>query len=257
MTDVSGALQGRRFAGRVCVVTGGGSGIGATTVRRFAAEGARVIIVDVEAGPADALVAELRHDGATVEAVLADVADEQAWQDIAARAAAHGGAAVLVANAFTTVVEPAATMSLPDWERQLRVNLTGAFLGFRALSTQLADAGGSVVLVSSVHAVIGLPGHPAYAASKGGLTALARQLAVDAGPQVRVNSVLPGPIDTRTWDGVDEAGRAISAGETVLARMGRPAEVAAAIAFLASPDASYISGASLPVDGGWSITKRY
>ena len=112
-----------------------------------------------------------------------------------------------------------------------------------------------MVITSSVHALVGLPGHPAYAASKGGLTALTRQLAVEYGPDVRVNCVLPGPILTPAWDGITDEDRARSVEQTVAGRFGRPDEVAAAIAFLASGDATYITGASLPVDGGWTIYK--
>jgi NAD(P)-dependent dehydrogenase (short-subunit alcohol dehydrogenase family) len=110
------------------------------------------------------------------------------------------------------------------------------------------------VLVSSVHALIGLPGHPAYAASKAALVALTRQVAVDYAP-VRVNCVLPGPILTPAWDAVGEADRARSVAATVLKRFGRPDEVASAIEFLASDAASFVTGTTLVVDGGATITR--
>ena len=111
------------------------------------------------------------------------------------------------------------------------------------------------MLISSVHALVGLPGHSAYAAGKGALVSLTRQLAAENAPRVRVNSVLPGPVLTGAWDRVPEADRLRSADATAMGRLGEPEEVAAAIAFLGSKEASFVTGASLVVDGGWSIVK--
>ena len=189
--------------------------------------------------------------------VVPQQADERRWADVVAVAERSGRVDVLVSNAFVVDVAPAGELSPASWDRQLAVNLGAAFLGFRACLPGLRESagGGAVVLVSSVHATVGVPGHPAYAAAKGGLTALARQLAVDYGPAVRVNSVLPGPVLSRAWDRVGEADRRKSAAATVVQRFGDPAEVAAAIAFLASGEASFVTGASLVVDGGWSVVK--
>lgn len=172
-------------------------------------------------------------------------------------AAAHrrGPVGVLVSNAYTVDVSPAHETTLASWERQLAVNLTGAFLGFRAVLPDLRAHHGAVVLTSSVHARMGIPGHPAYAASKGALLSLCGQLAVEYGPQIRVNAVLPGPILTAAWDRVPPADRALSVEGTAARRFGTPEEVAAAIAFLAADEASYITGSSLLVDGGWSVVK--
>jgi NAD(P)-dependent dehydrogenase (short-subunit alcohol dehydrogenase family) len=244
-----------RFAGKTAIISGATFGIGRATAERFAAEGARLILIDV-AAEIDDVAAELRGDGAAARAVRGDVAEEDTWQRAAARARAeHGGVDVLVSNAGVNQRGPAHELSRATWDAMLGANLTATFLGVRACVAELAERQGAVVVTSSVHALIGLPGNPAYAAAKGGLTALTRQLAAEYGPEVRVNAVLPGPILTRAWDMASEEDKRRSIEQTAAKRFGTPAEVAAAIAFLASADAAYITGASLTVDGGWSIFK--
>jgi NAD(P)-dependent dehydrogenase (short-subunit alcohol dehydrogenase family) len=244
----------QRLTGATALVTGAAAGIGAACARRLAAEGAAVLLTDLR--PAGDVVAGIRAAGGRAHALVADVADEAAWEQ-AVRAARErsGPVSVLVSNAYTVEVAAADATSRTSWDRQLAVCLTGSFLGMRACLPDLRATGGSAVIVSSVHALVGLPGHPAYAAAKGGLVALGRQLAVEYGPRVRVNCVLPGPIRTAAWDRVPPADQERSAAETVAGRFGTPEEVAAAVAFLASPDASYITGTSLVVDGGWSAVK--
>jgi glucose 1-dehydrogenase len=243
-----------RFAGRTAVVTGAASGIGAATARRLAQEGAAVVVTDVAAA-GEQVSAQINAAGGRAAFVRGDVADEQDWAAVLQAAHVFGPVQLLVSNAFTHDLAPAHETSRASWDRQLAVNLTGAFLGFRAVLDDLRATRGSAVLVSSVHAHAGLPGHPAYAASKGGLLSLCGQLAVEYGPEVRVNAVIPGPIMTAAWDRVGEEGRRHSARATAAGRLGRPEEVAAAIAFLGSQDASYVTGASLVVDGGWSVVK--
>ncbi|MDQ0380358.1 SDR family NAD(P)-dependent oxidoreductase [Amycolatopsis thermophila] len=235
---------------KVAVVTGAAQGIGAATARRLAAGGAAVALLDV-------------HDSSEVAAgihglaIRCDVSSEDSWAEAIERVHAElGPVDILISNACTVDVLPAHETTLESWNRQLSVNLTGTFLGFRACLADLSRNGtGAVVLTSSVHALVGLPGRPAYAATKAALTGLARQLAVEYGTVLRVNAVLPGPVLTAAWDGIGEADRRRSAEETAVKRLGRPEEVAAAIAFLAGDDASFVTGAALTVDGGWSVSK--
>jgi NAD(P)-dependent dehydrogenase (short-subunit alcohol dehydrogenase family) len=232
---------------KVAVVTGAASGIGAAVVERFLREGAHVIAVDLtdqSPGRPDLL------------AIKGDVADAETWRRVADTArATFGRLDVLHSNASTVVRAPVHEMSEDEWDRQLSVNLKATYLAVNACVGLLRENRGVVVLTSSVHALVGIPGHPAYAAAKGGLVALGRQLAVEYGPEVRVNTVLPGPILTPVWDGIDEEARRRSMAATAAARFGRPDEVAAAVTFLSCGESSYITGASLLVDGGWSAMK--
>ncbi|PRY02571.1 SDR family NAD(P)-dependent oxidoreductase [Allonocardiopsis opalescens] len=244
------------LAGRVAVVTGCAGGIGAATARRLAEDGARVFLIDLSP---DVLQVrdELRAAGHRAAASVMDVADEVAWNTAAASCRTElGRPHILVSNAFTVDVAPLEDTAPASWDRQLRVNLTGAYLATRALLPDLTASGrGAVVMVSSVHAHFGLPGRAAYASTKAGITGLARQLAAEYGPAIRVNSVLPGPVLTAAWDGIDAQARAGAAAATALGRMGAPEEVADAIAYLCSDRASFITGVELAVDGGWSVTK--
>ncbi|AWW41326.1 SDR family NAD(P)-dependent oxidoreductase [Streptomyces cadmiisoli] len=247
--------HGARFTGRTAVITGAASGIGAATAERLAEEGAAVVLADIAKEQGAAVAERITKAGGRARFVEADVAEERDWTRIASAAHDFGPVDVLVSNAYTVEVAPAHTVSLDSWQRQLSVNLTGSFLGFRAVLPDLRDRRGAVVLTSSVHAYRGLPGHPAYAATKGALLSLCGQLAVEYGPEVRVNAVVPGPILTAAWDRVTPEDRERSVAETAAARFGTPEEVAAAIAFLSADEASYITGTSLVVDGGWSVVK--
>jgi glucose 1-dehydrogenase len=253
--DQSERRYGARFTGRTAVVTGAASGIGAATAERLAREGAAVVLADIADERGQAVVDGIEKDGGRARYVHADVADEDDWARIVTAAHAYGPVDVLVSNAYTVDVVPAHEMSLPSWQRQLAVNLTGSFLGIKAVLSDLCARRGAVVLTSSVHAHAGIPGHPAYAAAKGGLLSLCGQLAVEYGPEVRVNAVLPGPVLTGAWDRVSPEERERSIAGTAARRFGTPEEVAAAIAFLCADEASYITGSSLVVDGGWSVVK--
>ena len=243
-----------RLPGAVAVVTGAAKGIGAATADRLVAEGASVWLVDVDEPALKEVADRLTGEGADVHAVVADVADPETWERLSQQVTdVHGRLDLLSCNAFVVTVAPIHEMAPDQWDRQVAVNLSSVFHALRACLPLLKTSRGSVVLASSVQAVRGVAGHPAYAATKGALLSLVRQLAVDYGPDIRVNAVVPGPVLTATWDRVDEQDRARSVAQTALKRFGRPEEVAAAVVFLASADASFITGSSITVDGGWSI----
>jgi NAD(P)-dependent dehydrogenase (short-subunit alcohol dehydrogenase family) len=235
------------MASRCAVVSGAAAGIGAATALRLAEDGYEVIAVDISAAVTDL---------PGVHGVVGDVTADATWAEVLATAERlAGGVDALVSNAYAATVKKLHETSRDEWSRQLEVNLTGAYLGLRACLPAMTSRGGAVVLVSSVHANFGLPGHPGYAATKGGLVSLTRQLAVEYGPAVRVNAVLPGPVLTKAWDRVSEEDRQRSARATPAGRLGEPGEVASVISFLLSPAASFVSGAELVVDGGWSAAK--
>lgn len=236
------------------IITGATRGIGAATAARMAADGWKVALLDID----EAVTETADGLGDAARGYVGDVSDEGHWERIVSEIHRDlGPFDALVSNALVTDATPIDRMEPSSWQRQLDVNLTGAFHAVRACLPDLLRKGdGRVVIVSSVHAAFGLPDVPGYAATKAGLTGLTRQLAVQYGGRLRVNCLAPGPVRTAQWDRLSEAEIARSAEETVMGRLGRPDEVAAAISFLLGEDASFITGTTLTVDGGWSITKN-
>ena len=243
---------------RVVLVTGGSRGIGLATVRRLLADGLRVCFCGRDRAAGEAAEAELAAPGRTCF-VPADVArEDQVRALVAACAERIGPPTVLVANAGVNANHDAMTMAEAEWDAFFAVDLKAAWLCAKhTLPHMLAAGGGAIVTVSSIHAAATLEGFFPYAAAKSGLVGLTRSLALDHGPHgIRVNCVCPGFTDTRlVRESMDRAADPAAAGAAMAAavalrRIATPDEIAAAIAFLASDDASYITGTTLFVDGG-------
>jgi NAD(P)-dependent dehydrogenase (short-subunit alcohol dehydrogenase family) len=248
-----------RVEGKVAVVTGAASGIGRATARALAAEGAMVGIADVDEAGGERVAAGIREAGGKAFFRRADVRSLADLEAVVAEAADRGGRLdVLVNNAAVSVAGSAGEMSEEDWAEVVDVNLTGVWRGMRAaIPRMLAQGGGSIVNLSSVQARVGLLGWAGYAASKGGIDALTRQAAVEYAPMgIRVNAIVPGTIATEMNERImadSPDPDAVMAGWLAMhpmGRIGQPQEVAAAIVFLASDDASFVTGELLRVDGG-------
>ncbi|MFO1539131.1 MAG: SDR family NAD(P)-dependent oxidoreductase [Chloroflexota bacterium] len=252
------------FDGKVALVTGGALGIGAGIVRGFAAEGAGVAIADVDRAAAEALAAELRAGGARAIATIGDVSSAaDAARMIAETIAGLGRLDVLVNNAGIQPMDWYFRIEdLPEeaWDRILGVNLKGAFLMSRAAIPHIrAAGGGAVVNIASVQGLQSMPGVPAYAASKGGLLSLTRNMALDYAPEgIRVTAICPGTIDSemvrtsaRAEGGDIDANLRRYGAFHPVGRIGRPEDIANAVLFLASEKASFITGEYLCVDGGF------
>jgi len=243
----------QRFADQVAIVTGGASGIGLAAAIRMAQEGATVVVLDLSTDPAEPVPDDVTSK---IRFVRHDVSDEAAWREVVSSVLAeHGRIDVLVNNAglvgsYDNIVD----IALEDYHRIVAINQTGVFLGIRCVVPAMTEAGaGAIVNTSSIWGLVGAAGVSAYQASKGAVTVITRNAAASfAKAGIRCNSVHPGLIETPLTAPQDPA---ISQGlvdATPLGRAGTAAEVAAAITFLASTDASYITGAALVVDGGFT-----
>lgn len=234
--------------GQLAIVTGGAAGIGRATVERFVAEGARVAVLDVDAEGAAAVA-----DSIGGVAVVADVADPDACAaGIAAGAEALGGLSILVNNAGIGAAMPLHLYSDRDWRRIVGVNLDGTFHGIRAAVPLLEESRGCIVNVASLTGVRPTRFEAPYSAAKAGVIALTMSAALEYAPAIRVNCVSPGFVDTDLTAIVlaDDERRRIVEEATPLERIGTAADVANVITFLASPQAAYVTGQNIVIDGG-------
>ncbi len=253
-----------RLTDKVAIVTGGASGIGRATARLFAAEGAAVAILDRNGPAARETAQDLQRAGARAQAWEVDLSNGAAAEaSIAQVARAMGRIDVLVNNAATTVVRSFYDMTYEEWQKVVDTNLTAYFLCARASAREMRKQGGCIINVGSVHRALSEPNSGAYAAAKGGVAQLTRNLAIEFAPDnIVVNSISPGFIRTpmSITDGVDETTTPkfvefyVNSGRIPLRRAGMPEEIAAAALFLASRECTYLTGADLVVDGGLTIT---
>jgi hypothetical protein len=246
------------FADKVAVVTGAAKGIGWGIAKVFAERGAKVVIVDWDEETGEKTSEELKDAGHDVLFVACDVSQEDQVVDMVQKAMdQYGRIDVLVNNAGVGVYKPVLEASGEDWDHCLSVNLKGVFLCSKYVIPHMQDLGkGAIVNISSVHSHATVNGVAPYAASKGGITALTRNMAIDYGPAVRVNSIAPGwvltPLIQGIFDSYDDpdAQRKAVEDRQVMKRIGQPEDIGHAAAFLASDEASFITGTQLFVDGG-------
>ncbi len=249
--------------GKVAIVTGGASGIGAACATTLAREGAKVIVTDLDDARGQALVERIAGAGGEAVFVQQDVSLEENWLEVIQAAEwRFGHLDVMVANAGIGIMCRAVEMSLADWRRQTAVNLDGVFLSVKyAVPAMRRAGGGSIVIMSSVAGLRGSAGLAGYCATKGGVRLFAKAVAMEcaaAGDNIRINTVHPGVIDTPIWTKIlGSPGRNTSVDPNEVAKAGVPLgragqaqDIANGVLFLASDASSYMTGAELVIDGG-------
>ncbi|OXM85588.1 SDR family NAD(P)-dependent oxidoreductase [Paenibacillus rigui] len=246
-----------RLEGKMALITGAGAGIGKTTSLRFAKEGAKVVVTDINLDNANQTAAEIKHAGGEAVAFRHDVSNEDNWKQVVSESvSAYGRIDVLFNNAGIYFIKPLAEISVEEWNRLMSINVTGVFLGMKHVMPLMArNKGGSVINASSIAGIKGAAGHLAYGASKGAVRTMTKDAAVEyADYNVRVNSIHPAYINTAMGSyAVDTAQIPEAELAKIVAPIGRfgtVEEVAGLVVYLASDEASFSTGAEFVIDGG-------
>ena len=253
-----------RLNRKVAWVTGGGSGIGAAICQRFAEEGARVVVTDIDSDAAAKVAAGIEKEGGQALAISQDVTSEERWHEVVMQIIEkYGCLDILVNNAGIALMGSVEEASLEDWRTTQQVNMEAVFLGTREAVKTMKETGGSIINISSIEGIIGEPLLAAYNASKGGVRIFTKSAALhcaNSGYDIRVNSIHPGYIDTAMVSGAFDSMSDAEATEfqnrvllnIPLGEMGVPLDIANGALFLASDESRYMTGAELIIDGGYT-----
>lgn len=243
-----------RLAGKVAIITGAASGIGRATAIRFAQEGAQIVAADINHAGGQATVKQIKNDGGQATFIATDVSQEADLQRMIELAiTTYGGLDILHNNAYWTEAKIALETTLENWQRTLDVTLRSVFLASKLAIPHLRARGGGVILnTASVHSIVGVQSYAAYQAAKGGVLSLTRALALELAPEIRVVAIMPGAIDTPALAINDKSSIPALIASIPLKRLGRPEEIANLALFLASDEASYITGTGIVADGGYT-----
>jgi 3(or 17)beta-hydroxysteroid dehydrogenase len=256
--------MGERLNGKVALVTGGGAGLGEATAKRFAEEGARVVVTDINQAGVERVASEINAAGGDATAYVQDVTDEALWDELVDKiVTSHGQLNVLVNNAGIAIPGNVEDTTVEDWRTTQAVNLESVFLGCRAAVKVMKECGGSIINISSIEGIVGEPNVAAYNASKGGVRIFTKSAALHCAKEdypIRINSVHPGFILTAmVEDGIgsmpqeiqDEMNERLQR-DIPLRGMGEPLDIANGCLFLASDESKYMTGSELIIDGGYT-----